>query len=95
VARYPAFDGSEVCSQVDPEIWFPTARNQTGAMAKKLCLSCPWLEKCQNYAVQVDVVGIWGATNEKERSRMRKKQKIKVERLELDEIISALRKEGA
>jgi len=88
-------DGSQLCAQIDPEIWFPTAKKQTGAMAKKYCRSCPWLVRCREYAVQVDVVGIWGATNEKERSRMRKKQKIKVERLELDEIISALRKEGA
>lgn len=90
--RYPDFDGSELCSQVDPEIWFPTTKNQTGAMAKRLCLSCPWLVKCRNYAVQVDVVGIWGATNEKERSRIRKKQKVRVERLELDEIVNAIRK---
>lgn len=92
MARYPAFDGSEVCSQVDPEIWFPTALNQTGAMAKKLCQSCLWLTKCRDYAVQVDVVGIWGATNEKERSRIRKSQKIKVEKLELDGIIVAIRR---
>ena len=95
VARYPEFDGSEVCAQVDPEIWFPTATNQTGAMAKKFCLSCPWLTKCRDYAVQVDVVGIWGATNEKERSRIRKKNKMKVERLELDGVILAIRKAGA
>jgi hypothetical protein len=40
----------------------------------------------------VDVVGIWGATNEKERSRIRKAQKLKVERLDLDAVIVAIRK---
>ena len=92
MARYPAFDGSEVCSQVDPEIWFPTANSQTGAVAKKLCLTCPWLWECRDYAVAVDVVGIWGATNEKERSRMRKTTKVKVDRLDLESIIDAIKK---
>ena len=90
--RYPEFDGSEVCAQIDPEVWFPTATSQTGAMAKKLCLSCPWLQKCRDYAVAVDVVGIWGSTNEKERSRMRKAQRVKVERLDIDAVIVAIRK---
>lgn len=92
MVRYPAFDGSEVCSQVDPEIWFPTARSQTGVTAKKLCLTCPWLEKCREYAVAVDVVGIWGATNEKERSRIRSNRKLKVERLDLEAVITAITK---
>ena len=92
MSRYPAFDGSEVCAQIDPEIWFPTGNSQTGAMAKRLCLTCPWLQKCRDYAVGVDVVGIWGATNEKERSKIRKVQRLKVERLDLDAVIVAIRK---
>ncbi len=92
MVKYPAFDGSEVCAQIDPEIWFPTALNQTGAMAKKLCRTCIWVEQCREYAIQVDVVGIWGGTNEKERSRVRKKARIKVERLELDTEILMKRK---
>ena len=90
MATYPKFDGSEVCAQIDPEIWFPTAINQTGALAKRLCLSCPWLQKCLEYAVQVDVVGIWGATNEKQRSKNRKASKVKVEKLNIDGIIKIM-----
>jgi hypothetical protein len=42
--------------------------------------------------VAVDVVGIWGATNEKERSRIRSNRKMKVERLDLEAVVAAIQK---
>lgn len=78
---YPLFDGTQLCAQTDPDLWFPTAVNQTGRLAKSLCLKCPWVEECLTYALHYDVVGIWGGTTDKERSRLRKQMKIEAEPL--------------
>ena len=82
--QYPLFDGSQLCAQTDPELWFPTADRQTGRVAKVLCNKCPWRESCLQYALFNDVMGIWGGKTERERSQIRKKQKIKVSPLYLD-----------
>jgi hypothetical protein len=58
-------------------LWFPSAANQTGALAKKLCSTCLWVEECLAYAQLVDVQGIWGASTEKDRVKYRRKNKIK------------------
>lgn len=82
--KYPEFDGSQICAQTEPELWFPTADRQTGRVAKSLCSSCPWLKPCLDYALFTDVVGIWGGKTERERSQMRIALKIKVEPLDVD-----------
>jgi WhiB family redox-sensing transcriptional regulator len=82
--EYPPFDGSQVCAQIDPDLWFPTSEKQTGRLAKKLCHTCPWLESCLNYALNHEVVGIWGAKTERERIDMRKILKITAEPLYSD-----------
>jgi len=82
--KYPEFDGSQICAQTEPELWFPTADRQTGRLAKSLCSSCPWLNPCLDYALFTDVVGIWGGKTERERSQMRIALKIKVEPLDTD-----------
>ncbi len=85
---YPEFDGSQVCAQTEPDLWFPTSDRQTGRLAKTLCLTCPWLEPCFDYALRNDVVGIWGGKTERERSNIRKKRKIKPEPLYLDTLFA-------
>jgi len=82
--KYPEFDGSQICAQTEPDLWFPTADRQTGRLAKSLCSSCPWLEPCLDYALFTDVVGIWGGKTERERSQMRITLKIKVQPLDVD-----------
>jgi hypothetical protein len=72
VEEYPEFDGSQVCAQTDPDLWFPTSEKQTGRIAKNLCRSCIWLTPCLKYALRHEVVGVWGATTERERAQMRK-----------------------
>lgn len=79
--QYPEFDGSQVCAQTDPDLWFPTAERQTGRIAKSLCRSCPWQKPCLEYALRYEVVGIWGATTERERVSLRKKFDIRAEQL--------------
>jgi hypothetical protein len=86
--EYPNFDGSQICAQTEPDLWFPTADRQTGRLAKTLCLTCPWLKPCLDYALKNDVVGIWGGKTERERSHIRKKLKIKPEPLYLDTLFA-------
>jgi len=88
VGEYPPFDGSQVCAQTDPELWFPTSEKQTGRIAKSLCRTCPWLKSCLDYALRHEVVGVWGATTERERIDMRKKLEIKAEPLYSDALFA-------
>jgi len=86
--RYPNFDGSQICAQTYPDVWFPTAERQTGRLAKTLCSKCPWVKECLDYALQTDVTGIWGGKTERERSNMRRKLKIKAEPIYIDALFS-------
>lgn len=81
---YPEFDGSQICAQTDPDLWFPSAERQTGRLAKSLCRSCPWLQSCLDYALLTDVVGIWGGKTERERNEIRSRLKIKAEVLNVN-----------
>lgn len=85
--KYPPFDGSQLCAQTDPELWFPTADNQTGKTAKSLCRKCPWKEQCLAYALHHDLMGIWGATTERERRGIRKKLGIKAHPMYLSYLV--------
>lgn len=60
--RYPAFDGSQLCAQTDPELFHPSEGNRAPE-AKKTCRRCPWLDECLEWAIWQDVDGIWGGTN--------------------------------
>ena len=84
VGKYPEFDGSQICAQTEPDLWFPTADRQTGRLAKSLCATCPWSKPCLDYALLTDVVGIWGGKTERERSQIRKRLKIKAQPLDVD-----------
>ena len=88
MGEYPPFDGSQICAQTDPDLWFPTSEKQTGRLAKTLCRSCPWLKSCLDYGLTHEVVGVWGATTERERIDMRKKLKIIAEPLYSDALFA-------
>ena len=83
----PSFDGTQVCVQVDPEMFFPElpekptsadrlAFKQAIIDAKKACTLCKFNIECLDYALQNDVVGVWGATTERERWHLRKEKKL-------------------
>lgn len=86
--EYPLFDGTQLCAQTDPDLWFPTALHQTGRLAKSLCQKCPWIEECLEFALHHDVVGIWGGTTEKERAKLRRERKIEAEPLYSESLFS-------
>lgn len=74
----PFFDGSQVCAQVDPELFFP--ENKMDAVQKikvvrPLCESCEFRKPCLEYALKHrDLYGIWGGATEQERQLMRRRR---------------------
>lgn len=61
-----------VCSQTDPESFFPEKGGSTKE-AKKICLTCPVRNDCLQYALDHDErFGIWGGYSERERRRLKR-----------------------
>lgn len=63
-----------ICSQTDPDIWFPSAGQSAQArLAIELCLQCPVRIECLEAALTAEEEehGIWGGTTMKERKQLR------------------------
>ena len=76
---YPNFDGSQVCAQTDPQIFFPDpmAQNQPDPRrVKALCNTCPFKVDCLAYALSTNVTGIWGGTTGIERRHIRQRYRL-------------------
>jgi hypothetical protein len=80
---FPKFieKGDPLCSQVDPELFFPFDRldstmayrenYQDEQGAKKVCSECPYKLACLSFALErPDIQGIWGGATHMERRRM-------------------------
>lgn len=77
--KYPKFTGSEPCAQVGTDLFFTQedAINYHNLdMVKALCGSCSMREPCLEYALHVNVVGIWGGTTDVQRRRIRRERNI-------------------
>jgi WhiB family redox-sensing transcriptional regulator len=62
------------CHGVDPKVFFPS-RGDDPRPAKKMCMSCPVRAQCLDYALRTNqAYGIWGATSERQRRRMRRQR---------------------
>jgi len=60
-----------VCDQVDPELFFPEKGGSTRE-AKRICTGCEVRAECLEYALAHDErFGVWGATSEADRRRLR------------------------
>lgn len=66
------FEGAS-CWGIETDFYFPEDHKTTeeNKKVKELCKSCIWKQECLTYALHYSVVGIWGGTSSKERSRMR------------------------
>ena len=70
---YPDFDGTQLCAQIDPEIWFPEGSLlKENKQAMKICQKCHFIDACLEYALENDVDGIWGGTTNPQRKVIRK-----------------------
>jgi WhiB family redox-sensing transcriptional regulator len=56
----------------DPDLWFP-ARGESTSRAKAICRGCPVRVECLEHALaNCERFGVWGATSERERRRLRR-----------------------
>lgn len=65
----PRLDGA-ACVGVDPNIFFS---NTNEKLAKGHCSLCPVKIECLKWAVDRGEAGVWGGTNQRERSLLRKR----------------------
>lgn len=63
-----------LCTQADPNAFFPDSRGQAHAKAaKKLCRRCPVTAECLEYALSANErFGVWGNTTALERRAIQK-----------------------
>ena len=76
--KAPSFDGTQLCAQVDPELFFPNTAgeaNRVKKIVKKLCSSCEFQTLCLEYALDNDVLGIWGGMLDSERMRIKSQRR--------------------
>lgn len=81
-------EGEPSCGTTDPELFFAQENELEGASrrakyvnekaAKAICYKCPLMSQCLEYSLRNDEAGIWGGTNEYERSAIRRRTGIKV-----------------
>ena len=77
--KAPYFDGTQVCAQVDPDLFFYETRREKAdrvPLAKSLCNTCEFKDPCLVYALEYDVDGVWGATTPNERALIRKERRL-------------------
>lgn len=78
--KAPDFDGSQVCAQTDPDLFFPESAGESRikmAIVKPLCDSCEFKVLCLEYAVaRPELQGIWAGTTEKDRQRIRRERRL-------------------
>lgn len=61
-----------VCTQVDPDAFFPTRNADLTRAAKAVCRRCPVRDVCLETALaDPGLKGIWGGTSPEERANMR------------------------
>ena len=70
--REPRWQDLSLCSQTDPEAFFPEKGGSTRE-AKKVCRGCEVRAECLEYALENDERwGVWGALSERERRRLKR-----------------------
>jgi WhiB family redox-sensing transcriptional regulator len=73
--RYPDFfsKGAAVCTEVDPEAYFPEPGligSYEVQTAIRLCQDCVYKNECLEWALKNDEHGIWGGTTRHQRDKL-------------------------
>lgn len=63
------------CRETDPEIFFPEA-GVPQLEALRICRGCEVRQQCLDYALERGERGVWGATNDADRRRLRRTEHI-------------------
>ena len=69
------------CSSCPPELFFPSGSSEaaleSAERAKRVCETCDVRTECLNFALDTrQEFGIWGGTDEKDRARIRPRQRV-------------------
>lgn len=85
----PQWDGSEKCTQVQPEFFYEVSTRSGGdreqvEYLRKVCDGCPRLIECFTYAINHEYYGFWAGMTETERFNYRKRHNIKLIRPEIN-----------
>ncbi|WP_105566906.1 WhiB family transcriptional regulator [Microbacterium halophytorum] len=68
-----AWQTDALCSQTDPEAFFPEKGGSTRD-AKRICSTCEVRQQCLEYALSNDErFGIWGGLSERERRKLKRR----------------------
>jgi len=68
----PVWHRDALCRDHPEVTFFPTKPGpRAGAKAKAICGRCLARERCLAEALDADLVGIWGGTDERERAKIR------------------------
>lgn len=63
-----------LCTQVYPDLFFPEV-GEVNTAPKSVCRNCPEQITCLEYALDHEVMGIWGGTSNAERRKLRRLRK--------------------
>jgi WhiB family redox-sensing transcriptional regulator len=71
------FDGTQLCIDVDTDIFFPEQYEpEDVAQAKSICSGCWMQEPCLEFALRTnEKEGVWGGTTPADRRRIRRRVK--------------------
>jgi hypothetical protein len=79
--KYPKFNGDEPCVSVGLDVFYYMHEDdhslkqvrEDEIILRKVCMSCPILNECRDYAIHHEAYGFWGGTSHLDRERYRKK----------------------
>lgn len=71
------------CQGMDTTIFFPAEPDRVPLEAQIVCDGCPVHEPCRQHALRHELYGVWAATSEDARWRLRRALRIHVDRPEV------------
>lgn len=82
----PALDSAKCYSYPNPDWFFDDVIKDRGGrehapLQKQFCKDCPVINQCLEYAMKVDVHGVWGGTTYYERKQIRRQLGLKAEQI--------------
>ena len=62
-----------LCRDQDPKLWFPSGSGSKRKHDKgiRICLRCPVMDRCRQYAIENEAYGTWGGLDEIDRELYR------------------------
>jgi hypothetical protein len=88
--RDPREYESPLCAEVDGEYWYPEdlfgpGKNESIALAKRICGNCRHRTECAEWGINFERFGMWGGLTANQRRVIRKKRGILLPREEREE----------